>query len=135
MHTWWVILGLGGAGASLGILLVQVLLWQRLRRVGSDPVGIFTQGVALRWVGGPLAVLHLALFLLLPRRDRPGGWLGGVATVLSAPLRRLLNLKAISVIVRGVGYEHGPVVDRDGVQVDTQPYWRMIQSWYRHEYT
>ncbi|MFD0583318.1 hypothetical protein [Dactylosporangium darangshiense] len=44
MHTWWVVLGLGGAGASLGILLVQVLFWQRLRRVGADPVGVFTQG-------------------------------------------------------------------------------------------
>src|SRR3712207_8644029 len=41
--------------SSLGILLVQVLFWQRLRRVGGDPVGIFTQGVALRWVGLPLA--------------------------------------------------------------------------------
>jgi len=54
MHTWWVILGLGGAGASLGILLVQVLFWQRLRRVDTDPVGIFTQvsrcaGSGCRW--------------------------------------------------------------------------------------
>jgi hypothetical protein len=135
MHTWWVVLGLAGAGAALGILLVQVLFWQRLRRLGSDPVGIFTQGVALRWVGIPLAVLHVALFLALTRLDQPGWWLGGVATVLSVPVRRLLNLKAIAVIMRGVGYEHGPVVDRDGVPVDSQPYWRLVRSWYRHEYS
>ncbi|WP_432833726.1 hypothetical protein [Dactylosporangium sp. CA-092794] len=135
MHAWWVVTGLGGAGAALGILLVQVQSWQRLRRVGADPVGVFTLGVALRWVGVPLAALHVALFLLLAQLDQPGWWLGGVVTVLSVPVRRLLNLKAIAVIVRGVGYEHGPVVDRDGVQVDTQPYWRMVRSWYRHEYT
>src|SRR5258705_13094515 len=107
MHTWWVILGLGGAGASIGILLVQVLSWQRLRRVGTDPVGILTQGVALRWVGLPLAVLHATLFLLLTELDQPGWWLGGVVTVLSMPVRRVLNLKAISVIIRRLGYEHG----------------------------
>jgi hypothetical protein len=135
MQTWWVFLGLGGAGASLGILLVQVLFWQRLRRVGSDPVGIFTQGVALRWVGVPLAVLHVALFLLLAGLDQPGWWIGGVVTVLSMPLRRLLNLKAIALIVRGISYERGPVADRDGAQVDRQSYWRLVRSWYRHEYT
>jgi len=135
MHTWWVILGLGGAGASLGILLVQVLFWQRLRRLDADPVGILTQGVALRWVGIPLAVLHVVLFLLLTQLESPGWWLGGVATVLSVPIRRVLNLKAISVIVRGIGYEHGPVVDRDGVRVDEQPFWQTVRSWYRHEYT
>src|SRR5258705_3010119 len=106
MHTWWVILGLGGAGASVGILLVQVLLWQRLRRVGTDPVGILTQGVALRWVGVPLAVLHSALFLLLTQLDQPGWWLGGVVTVLSVPVRRVLNLKPISVIMRRVCYDN-----------------------------
>ncbi|MEU7865509.1 hypothetical protein [Dactylosporangium sp. NPDC049140] len=135
MHAWWVVLGLGGAGAALGILLVQVLFWQRLRRVGGDPVGIFTQGVALRWVGVPLAALHVVLFLLLTRLDQPGWWIGGVATVLSVPVRRLLNLKAIAVIVRGIGYEHGPVADRDGDRVDRQSYWRLVRSWYRHEYT
>ncbi|WP_433212769.1 hypothetical protein ACQP00_00640 [Dactylosporangium sp. CS-047395] len=135
MHTWWVVLGLSGAGASLGILLVQVLFWQRLRRVGTDPVGIFTQGVALRWVGVPLAVLHMVLFLLLTRLDQPGWWLGGVVTVLSVPVRRLLNLRAITVIVRGVGYEHGPVVDRDGADVARQRYRQLVLSWYRHEYT
>jgi hypothetical protein len=135
MHTWWVALGLAGAGAALGILLVQVQFWQRLRRVDADPVGIFTQGVALRWVGAPLAVLHVALFLLLTRLDQPGWWIGGVATVLSVPVRRLLNLKAIAVIVRGVGYEHGPVVDRDGAQIERQSYWRLVRAWYRHEYT
>ncbi|MFG2038866.1 hypothetical protein [Dactylosporangium sp. NPDC048998] len=135
MHTWWMVLGLGGAGASLGILLVQVLFWQRLRRVGTDPVGVFTQGVALRWVGVPLAALHVALFLLLTRLDQPGWWLGGVVMVLSVPVRRLLNLKAIAVIVRGLDYEHGPVVDRDGAQVDAQSYWRLVRSWFRHEYT
>src|SRR5258705_9874632 len=123
MHSWWVILGLGGAGASVGILLVQVLVWQRLRRVGTDPVGILTQGVALQWVGAPLAALHVALFLLLTQLERPGWWLGGVVTVLSVPVRRVLNLKAISVILRRIDFEHGPVVDRDGVQVAQQPFW------------
>ena len=135
MHTWWVALGLAGAGAALGILLVQVLFWQRLRRVGSDPVGIFTTGVALRWVGVPLAVLHVTLFLLLTTLDEPGWWIGGVATVLSVPVRRLLSLRAIAVIVRRVGYEHGPVVDRDGVRVDEQRYVQLVRSWYRHEYS
>ncbi|MET7393176.1 hypothetical protein ABZS66_06740 [Dactylosporangium sp. NPDC005572] len=135
MHTWWVVLGLGGAGASLGILLVQVLFWQRLRRVDGDPVGILTQGVAVAWVGVPLCALHVTLFLLLTQLDQPGWWLGGVATVLSVPIRRLLNLKAISVVLRRVGYEHGPVVDRDGVRVDQQPYWALVRSWYRHEYS
>jgi hypothetical protein len=135
MHTWWVVLGLAGAGASLGILLVQVLFWRRLRRVGTDPVGILTQGVALRWVAAPLAALHVVLFLLLTRLDQPGWWIGGVVTVLSVPLRRLLNLKAIAVIVRRIGYERGPVVDRDGDRVDEQSFWRMVVSWYRHEYT
>jgi hypothetical protein len=135
MHTWWVVLGLAGAGAALGILLVQVQFWQRLRRIGTDPVGIFTQGVALRWVGIPLAALHVVLFLLLTRLDQPGWWIGGVATVLSMPVRRLLNLKAIATILHGVGYERGPVVDRDGVEVERQPYWRLVISWYRQEYT
>ncbi|GAA2368923.1 hypothetical protein [Dactylosporangium salmoneum] len=135
MHTWWVVLGLAGAGAALGILLMQVLFWRRLRRVDEDPVGILTTGVALRWVALPLAVLHIALFLLLTRLDQPGWWIGGVVTVLSVPVRRMLNLKAISVIVRRIGYQRGPVVDRDGVRVDEQPYWRLVLSWYRHEYT
>src|SRR4051794_26913015 len=135
MHAWRVVLGLGGAGAALGIPLGQVLFCQRLRRVGGDPVGIFTQGVALRWVGLPLAALHVVLFLLLTRLDQPGWWIGGVATVLSVPVRRLLNLRAIAVIVRGIGYERGPVADRDGARVDRQSYWRLVRSWYRHEYT
>lgn len=135
MHAWWVMLGLGGAGAALGILLVQVLVWLRLRRVGTDQVGSFTQGVALRWVGLPLAVLHVALFLLLVALERSGWWLCGGIVVLSMPLRRLLNLKAISIIVRHIGYENGPVLDRDGEPVDTQPYARLVAGWYRHEYT
>src|SRR5688500_18763421 len=134
MHTWWLVLGLGGAGASLGILLVQILFWQRLRR-GSDHVGAFTQGVALRWVGLPLALLHTTFFLVLAALDQPGWWIGGVATVLSMPLRRLLNLKAISVIVRRVGYENGLCVDRDGVPVAEQSYRHLVTSWYRHEYS
>ena len=133
MHTWWLILGLGGAGASLGILLVQVLIWRRLR--GVDPVGAVTQGTALIWVGLPLAALHTAFFLMMAALDRPGWWIGGLATVASMPLRRLLNLKAFSVIVRRVDYENGPVRDRDGVLVAQEPYHRLVANWFRQEYT
>jgi hypothetical protein len=134
-QTWWV-LGVGGALAAGGILLAQVELWLRARRAGTDPVGIFTRGVALRWVGVPLATLHAALFLAVGVYERPfGWWLGGLAAVLLMPLRRLLSLKAFSVIVRTLEYEGGVVVDRDGTPVASQPYWQLVASWHRHEYS
>jgi hypothetical protein len=132
---WW-LLGSGGALAALGILVLQAGLWERARRAGTDPVGVFTRGVALRWVGVPLGLLHAALFLSIGAYGRSfGWWLGGVTAVLLMPVRRLLSLKAFSVIARTLEYEGGPVVDRDGTVVATQPYWQLVASWHRHEYS
>jgi len=58
-----------------------------------------------------------------------------VVTVLSMPMRRLLNLKATSGDPAPGRLRRRPGLDRDGVQVDGQPYWQLVRSWYRHEYT
>ena len=51
------------------------------------------------------------------------------------PVRRLLNLRAFAAIVRRVEYEDGPVLDRDGVNVASLPFWRLAARWHRFEYS
>jgi hypothetical protein len=132
MQTLWWVLGTGGAAAALGIFAVQMVMWRRT----TDPVSAFTGLVAVRLVGGPLAVTHAAGFLVLAVLGRPiGWWIGALFTVAFAPVRRLLNLKAFSVIVRCLEYEQGPVVDRGGAQVARLPYWQLVARWHRHEYS
>jgi hypothetical protein len=133
---WWWVLGGGCAVAALVILGAQFALWRQAEHNDSDPVGRYTRGVALRWVGAPLAALHVVLFLGLAAYGQAlGWWLGGLAAIALMPVRRLLSLKAFSVIVRTVEYEGGRVVDRDGIPVATQPYWQLVASWHRHEYS
>ena len=131
MDVWWV-LGIAGAVAALGILVAQIVLWRRER----DPCAQVTRAAAVRWVGAPLALVHAALFLTLGGYGQPvGWWLGGLFTVAMTPVRRLLNLKAFSVIVRSVEYEGGPVLDRDGADVASLPFWRLAARWHRFEYS
>ena len=132
MRVWWWVLGAGGALAALTVLAVQIVIWLREK----DPVSRFTHCVAVRWVGAPLAVTHGFVFLVLAGYGRPvGWWIGGLFTVAMTPVRRLLNLKAFSVIARSVRYDTGPVLDRDGADVATLPFWRLAVRWHRHEYT
>ncbi|MGW1777810.1 hypothetical protein ACWCQQ_01550 [Streptomyces sp. NPDC002143] len=151
----WVFLGCSAA-ATLLILRIQLDRWLRARRMGFDPsryateevseltmrepftrTELFRQSVAVRWVGVPLAAGNLAFFgsFALTGMSWIAYPLWGLASLLLAPVRRTLNLKAFSVIANRLVHEPRPPVHRDGTEVVGRPLSRLVLTWYRHEYT
>ncbi|RJQ76150.1 hypothetical protein D5S17_19060 [Pseudonocardiaceae bacterium YIM PH 21723] len=101
-----------------------------------EPFRVYTEPIALRWVGLPLAAITAGLLLWFGTNPTLTQYaLCGAVTILLGPARRMLSLQTLHVIVRGVRFPGGVVRDRAGNEVAGQSYWALLRTWYVHEYT